>query len=359
MHRLRFATFLTLTVLMAGPAAAQQGAGRSRVAEILLRARVALNDLKYTDADNLARGVLTLGTDASRADRIQALQVIAAALYPEEMSAQRRDEAIGFIRQLVQLDPDAQIPEDISWVGLRTLVEDTRGSTYAAQATPRRENLLAGPTGEAYIDVAATRPSRYTLFADQKKRSGTSFVIDTLGPIRQGTLRFRILNGDQPRVPSGDYELRIVAHDAASTDSLVVRYLVAINAPSLDLVPVPVTLDSLKLLPEISRPKKGVNIAIGVALGGVTAAIASALRAPDPVKASTSADSKAYLVGGGMALGGLLGAVLDHGSPLPQNVARNAELRTAFSKSVHDAEDENNRRRAAYRATMTVDLEAR
>src|SRR5438105_14038265 len=83
-------------------AQSQQSSG-SPVTEMMIRGRNALNDLRYHEADSLARRVLSLGTLLSRQQQVDALQLIAAASYPDEATEQHTDSAIAVIRQLVAL----------------------------------------------------------------------------------------------------------------------------------------------------------------------------------------------------------------------------------------------------------------
>ena len=102
------------------PLSAQTQQG-SPVTEMMIRGRNALNDLKYHEADSLGRRVLALGTLLSRQQQVDALQLIAAASYPDEAAEQRQDSAIAVIRQLVALGATQGIPREMSHPGLDSL----------------------------------------------------------------------------------------------------------------------------------------------------------------------------------------------------------------------------------------------
>jgi hypothetical protein len=105
---------IVFALAAAGPMAAQtQQAAVSPITEMMVKARIALDDLKYREADSLARRVLALGSLLSRQQQVEALQLVAAAAYPDEASAQKVDSAIAVIRVLVGLGATS-IPREIS-----------------------------------------------------------------------------------------------------------------------------------------------------------------------------------------------------------------------------------------------------
>lgn len=346
-----------LLVIALGSARALPAQQRSPIAELLRQASNALNDLRYGRADSIARGVLGLGERASREDRIEALQILVAALYPEERGAQRLEAARTFMKQLVRLDPETRLPRAISWPGLDSLLAQTLRTTFAIIVKPLRDNALTGTTGAA-IPFLATRPARITLVAVPDS-ARPPVRLDSLGPETSGALTVRVLQGDAVALPGGHYTLRVTAIDAAAPDTVVVRFSATVLAPRLELTPVPAVLDSSVLRPEILPPTRGKNIGIGVGLGAFTALVATVFRAEEPVKSGVSSDSRAYVVGAGLVAGALIGAFVDKGAPQPDNVAWNAQQRTLFAQRVRDIQAQNDQKKAAYRATVTIDPEAR
>lgn len=117
---MRRSALLALVLACAAPLSAQTQAG-SPVTDMMIRGRNSLNDLKYHEADSLARRVLALGTLLSRQQQVDALQLIAAASYPDEASEQRTDSAIAVIRQLVLLGATQGIPREMSHAALDSL----------------------------------------------------------------------------------------------------------------------------------------------------------------------------------------------------------------------------------------------
>lgn len=144
-HTLRFASAALL--LGAAPLAAQEQQG-SPVVDMMIRGRNALNDLRYTEADSIARRVLSLGNLITRQQRIDALQLRAAASFPDEAGAQNQDSAIVYIRQLFELGATQELPREISWPGLDSLF-----SFVARSAQPSRIVLGSRvPASIVYVD---------------------------------------------------------------------------------------------------------------------------------------------------------------------------------------------------------------
>lgn len=116
----RFAMVFAGLTLAAIPSRAQTQAG-SPVKEILTRAKNALNDLKYREADSLASRALSYGPLLSKEEQLAATQVLVAALYPEDVGDQKLDSVQVAIKQMLALGATV-MPRDISWAGLDTLI---------------------------------------------------------------------------------------------------------------------------------------------------------------------------------------------------------------------------------------------
>jgi len=106
--------------LAAGPARAQTQAG-SPVKDLLTRAKNALNDLKYRDADSLATRALSFGPLLSKDEQLAATQVLVASLFPEDVGDQKLDSVQVAIRQMLALGATV-MPRDLTWAGLDTLI---------------------------------------------------------------------------------------------------------------------------------------------------------------------------------------------------------------------------------------------
>jgi hypothetical protein len=346
---------LVAVLTLAPPARAQD----SPVADLLVRARVALNGLRYAEADSLAAAVLaTFGDRLNRQQRIEALSVCAASLYPDPTGggARRPDSALAYLRRIVRVDPSTfRVPPDLSWPGLDSLYGVARRTTFAAYAEPQERNIISGPNGLASVDVHATRPARFRL-ALAPATGGAPVLADSAGPAVGVALRLRAMRNGRPLLSSGSYTLTIVALDSATGDSTVMRYGVTVDAPPLDLEPIPGALDPSQLRPEMAPPARGRGVLAGLLAGGA-AVFAASLKGPGPL-AGARTDSRSYVVGAALALGAVVGGFLDRGHPLPANVAANRRLRAQLAESQRAARTANLRRLGAYYVTITIGPEA-
>jgi hypothetical protein len=136
---------LVLSALSSVSAQSQQG---SPVTDMMIRGRNALNDLRYREADSLARRVLALGTLLSRQQQVDALQLVAAASYPDEATEQKTDSAIAVIRVLVGLGATQGIPREMSHPGLDSLF------SFVARAAQPAKIVLGSriPGAVLYVD---------------------------------------------------------------------------------------------------------------------------------------------------------------------------------------------------------------
>lgn len=332
-------------------------AQQSPIAELLTNARAALDNLQYPRAASIARSVLALGPRASRIERVEALQLAAAALYPDEPRAQQGDSARLYLRQLVRLSPDRDLPGAVSWPGLDSLLVAVRTETFGAIARPRRDNVIVGAASLITIPVTATREAWFRLVG-VPTAGGTRVPLDSAGPVRDAMLRFAPLDGSVPRLPTGDYILLLTVVDS-SADTLEVEYSARVDAPALAQVSVPLSLDSSKLLPERARPSRGRTIGVGVGLGAATVLLATVLRGEQPIRSSTPIASSAYAAGAGLSIGTILWGLRDRGAPIAANIAANAQLRSGMDRVLRAAQIENDRLRTGYSASITIDPEPR
>lgn len=345
-------------LMLAGPRTLR--AQGSPIVDLLLRARVALNDLHYAQADSLAVAVLMgFGDRLSRDQRLEALSVVAASFFPEPAGGgtQRPESALVYLVQIVRLDPaNGRVRSDLSWPGLDSLFGVARQTTFAAGARPQDQNVLTGHEGEATVEVFATRPARFRLSLTPAA-GGSAVITDGAGPSDRALLRLRSFSDDRPVLVNGEYVLAVTATDTATGDSVVLTYPAAVAAPALDFLPVARALDSAQLRPEMAAPAHARGVIAGLLLGG-GAVLAATLKGPAPLS-SASGDSRGYAVGAALALGALIGGLLDRGQALPVNAAANQRLRAQFEEAVRTARAENQRRLVAYRVTITIRQEVR
>jgi hypothetical protein len=337
-----------------GPLLAQV---RSPVQDLLATARTALNDLRYTDADSIAQAVLSLGS-VRRAERIQALQLVAGAAFPEQEPAQQRNRALDALRRLVRIAPTSTLPREVSWPGLEALLQEAHRTTFGASAAPRDRYVLTGPDEQVEIEVVSSRPARFALWLEPEA-GGARIPLDSLPPLPRGTLRFQVLSHGAPKLQSGAGRLVVTAVDASAPDTISFSYQARIEAPGLQYETIPDQLPVAALLPEVTKPNRALGV-LGGALALLGTVVVSRALRDHELKSSAGGDSRA--VGLGLVLGiGTAGGVLllDKGEVLPASIKANADTRAHFAQSVSEAHARNAALLRSYRAEMTINPEPR
>jgi hypothetical protein len=152
-----------LMAALAHPTAAQEA--KSIVTDLMAKGKSAFNDLKYKQADSLGRRVLSYSVLLTPPQRVEAMQLVVAASYPEDEAEQKADVAIDYIKQLLDLGAKDGIPRELSWPGLDSLFawvqRATTGTTTAAAPAPAApvassqpaQVRLGSPTPEAFLYV--------------------------------------------------------------------------------------------------------------------------------------------------------------------------------------------------------------
>jgi hypothetical protein len=125
---------------------AQVAQAGSPVTDMLTKSKNALNDLQYAKADSFARQVLALGSLLTVEQQVQALQLRAAAFYPEEPDPRKQDSAVAVIRQLIAIGGKG-VPRDLSWSGLDSLV------AFVQRASAPAKIVLGSRTPGAFVFV--------------------------------------------------------------------------------------------------------------------------------------------------------------------------------------------------------------
>ena len=143
----RIALLVVVLVAVAAPMSAQTQAG-SPVTDMLVRGRNALDNLNYRQADSTARRILALGTLLSRQQQIDALQLLAAALFPDEDGQQQTDTTIQIIKSLVALGADKGMPPELSHPRLDSLF------VFVARAAQPAKVVLGSRTPGAFLYIS-------------------------------------------------------------------------------------------------------------------------------------------------------------------------------------------------------------
>ena len=342
-------------ILAAAPASAQVQQS-SVVEDLLKRSQDAYNDLKFPRADTLAQQVLASTGRVSQAQRIRAMVLIAASAYPEDPSAQRRARALTYLRDVIRIALDVQVPDELRWVGFDSVVEEARRTSFGMAVTSDSMQSLVGPQGMGKVSVRTNRTGRYRMSIFQGPTpTGVAVATDSTLPGSTGELRFPGMRNEKPVFSTGDYTIVITGIDASGRDTLTSRLAMRVDAPPLEFAQVPAALDSTKLLP-IRSPRFGLKaIFPAIIAGGGAFALSNVLRGDGEIANEVSADSKGVAIAGAIAGVTILAGVMDRGRPLPENVAANKAFGEAFAQSITDAQAENRRRVAEYRTIVRIE----
>ena len=342
-------------VLAASPVGAQVQQS-SVVDDLLKRALDAYNDLNFGRADTLANQVLQSTGRITAEQRTRAMVLVAAAAFPDDPPAQRRAASLAMLRSLVRMNLDVEIPTELRWAGLDSLVEEAKRTSFGIAVTADTMQSLVGPQGMGRIAVRSNRSGRYFLRITQ---GGATVAVDTALVGVNAELRFAGMRDEKPIFNSGEYAVSITGIDASGRDTITISRTMRVEAPALEFLTVPVKLDSSKLLP-VRSPKFGAKAVLpAIIAGGGAFALASVLRGEGTIATEVDPDSKGVAIGGAIAVSTILAGFMDRGRPLPANVAANKAYGEAFNKSIADAQAENRRRIAEYRITVRIEQEAR
>jgi hypothetical protein len=357
----RAATVALLAIASPLGAQVQQGGGTDPIDQVLVLAQQAYDALAYPRADSIARSLLALGPGLSARQRTRAMILSAAASYPEEAESQHRDVAVASLRELMRTNLSFRFPQELTWPGLDSLVEELRRTTFGVEATADSVQTGVGPQGAMTVRVRSSLPGRLFVTVTAVNGGGNNVVyLDSAIATTSAEFRIPTMRANRPLFETGAYYISIMGTDSSSADAVAMRFVAQVDAPPLEFVTIPASIDSTKLLPERAHRFGYKSIVPAVILGGGAFALASVLRPQDgSIKQSVGADSKGYAIGGGIALLTIAGGFLDRGRPIHKNIEANQAYREAFAKAVTAARAENLRRIAEYRTTVRFDSEAR
>ena len=355
MMRLRFVCLLSSAIALTASAQTSPSVQKaSPIMDMIENAKNSLNNLQYTQARTAAREILSL--KLKRSQEIAALQLAAAAYYPDEPGARMTDSASMYLRRLARLMPVGGFPADLVSPALDSQFILARRVTFGASALAPLQLKLNGTESRPSIQVFSTRPARWQLFLVSE--DGPAILLDTLAATTNGRFSIRAHSGIVPLIKPGDHELQIISISAAGPDTIRLRFDASATGVVPILVGMPAPPDEAKFLPERATRAIGAGIAGGLIIGGATWALANSLRPPESLGKEPK-DGRATVVAVGISLGALAAGIFDHGKPLPQNIKANAAVRTNYLKQLGDATETNRKRVGEYSVALTIDPEIR
>jgi hypothetical protein len=321
--------------------------------DMVERAKNSLNNLQYTQARTASREILALRL--KRSQEIAALQVAAAAYFPDEPSARMPDSASVYLRRLARLMPVGDLPKDLVSPGLDSQLVASRRMIFGATARAPISLGLKGVERRSSIEVMSSRPARWQLYV-LSGDGGPPLLVDTLASTTTGRLSLQAHNGVMPLIQPGSDQIRIVSISVSEPDTIVMRFDATATGVVPSLVEMPAPLSSAKLLPEKAPRALGAGIAAAIIGGSASWALANVLKPPKEL-GNQSKDSRGLTVGIGISAGALAAGLLDHGRPIPKNIRANAVTRSDHLKVVGDATETNRKRVSEYTVDLTIDPE--
>lgn len=325
--------------------------------DVLKLAFDAFNDFKYTTADTTARKVLTMQS-ATAAQRARAQMLIAAAAYPEEAAAQKRLVALAMLKQLLKVNYDAKLPQELTWAGLDSLMEEARRTTFGMQVTGDPQQVAVGVDGVGKLHVKSNKPGLFRMIITAKAGNAVA-VVDSVTGAAEGDLTFKTMRDERPVFSTGDYNVMIIAFEPGGRgDTVTAQYGLKVEASPLAFVEVPTRMDSTKLLIERTGRYGSKAVLPALLVGGTAFFLASSLHG-DGGLSTGKADTKGMGVAGGLVAATIFAGFTDRGRLIPANIAANTAAGEAFQKSIVDSQAENRRRITEYRTVLTFDLGGR
>ncbi|MDZ4673451.1 MAG: hypothetical protein SGI84_03290 [Gemmatimonadota bacterium] len=324
------------------------------IQDLLDGGRQAYNNLNFRAADSIAMVALER-PELRRSHRLQALQLAAAARYPESAGDQYADSAMSALRRYVRIAPTAPIARDLTWRGLDSLLAEARRTTFGASVSVPGTTAIEGVNGRVSFPVAATRPAHFALRVWRQGDEGPGELVDSIGPLELGVLRMAPVVSDFPRFASGNYRLQIMATDPTTGEQLNHVLRGEFVTPPVPLVEVPEQVDPNALLPERSRPNRVGSLISGGLVGGLVIASARLLRPVALADASVKPESRSVPIGVGLAvLTTAASWYLDRGKLIAPNVDANLRLLREFTARRSALMTENERLRVAYRGEVRL-----
>lgn len=347
---------LSLAAVQLGAQARQQG---SPIDDLLKRAMDAYNDLQYARADSLARQVLAVGSRITQDQRRHALMVVAAAAYPDDPSSQRRAVALATLKQLVRTNLGLKLPQEITWPGLDSLVAEARRTTFGVEVTADTAQDVVGPQGVARLHLRSSRPGVFHVTI-MPPDGGSAAVVDSLSVAGEADFTFATMRNERPVFSTGAYSVIVTGVDAASNDTVTVRYEARVVAPPMEFANTALKVDSSRFLPERTKKFGYKSIFPALLVGGGAYALSAVVRAEGTnIRTKVAPDSKGMAVAGALTVSAILAGFLDRGRAIPANIAANRAYGAAVEKSIADAQTENRRRVADYKTVFYFNPEVR
>jgi hypothetical protein len=315
--------YLCVAALLAAPLPAPAQTPPARYIEA---ARAQIEALNADSAASLLRYAVDPRTGAGVADRLRGYVLLGIA----ELTREDRPEARAALQQALALDPELRVDSlaflhsDLlsTFNAERASIVRARGLSLVVEMPA--DTLVPVQGGGYQVVVLPTRRARVVL-AVATELSAAPLYSDSLVTSGVTTFGWSLRLADGRLVAPGRYRFRISAQDSAG-DSTAVERALTIERERVDTQLLPPTLPPSAFAAESVRVRQLARAPLlrGLAFGAAAGVLALLGTGPSGVK-----DSRAFVIGGTVALAGVAGLV-SSGSFMranPEGIERNRRLR--------------------------------
>src|SRR5262249_1912740 len=154
--------------------------------------------------------------------------------------------ALAMLKQLLRTNYDAKLPQELTWAGLDSLLEEARRTTFGVAVSGEALQTTVGFDGAAKLHFKANKPGLFRLIVTPKA-GGAVAVVDSLMGTAEGDITFKTMRDEKPIFSSGDYTVLVTAFEPGGRgDTVTASYGLKVDAPAVTLAAVPTKMDSSK-----------------------------------------------------------------------------------------------------------------
>ncbi len=324
---------------------------QNSAAELLQVARVQVEQLNIKSAIPLLHRALLPQFNASRDERIRAYTLLGIA----ELSVSATEPlAHEDFHQALLLDPSLRVDTLTDLVdGLVAVVEAERARLLLVTLEIPRDTIL--PLQSGVFQLAARTNRRAQVSVSIATEAGAIAYSESKPVVGSAILEWGLRMVDGSPVSPGKYKLYLAARDSGGEAALPIQETLVIESMPIDTQPFPSRLEPSVFMPEsasVSTGRQPAFLARGLLLG----AAAGLLSSLGP-GGSNGPDAKSYVVGGAIAVTGIVGFFSEHRvmRSVPVNIEHNRELRQQDTQRREEIARSNARSRATPRLRIRIE----
>jgi len=333
-------------LVLASPARAPAQTPAGRYIEA---ARAQLDVLNADSAVSLLHYAVDPRTGAGLAERLRGYVLLGIA----ELINGRKSEARAALREALMVDPEIRIDSlaDLSselvstFNAERASLVRARGLSLVLEVPS--DTLVPVQDGGYQVVVLPTRRSR-VLLTVATDSGGADVYADSETVSGVTTFGWSLHGADGGLIEPGRYRLRVAATDSTGETATPVERVLTIDREQVDTLTLPGPIPASALAPESVHVHQRSRVSLwrGVGFGLAGGALAYLGAGPSGVK-----DGRAFMVGGTLALGGLLGFLSGRRATLPNpaGIEQNRLLRETDARNREAITQSNARARARAR----------